>query len=53
MTVSIDGWGGARTMVFLGLVGIRTRSALDTLEWIDETQLMSSVIPLCLIFLLP
>ena len=41
------------TMDFLGLVGISTRSALDTLEWMDETQLMTTCFLLCLIFLFP
>ncbi|XP_075252155.1 uncharacterized protein LOC142344417 [Convolutriloba macropyga] len=44
-------FGSAGTTGFLGLVGIRTLSALVTLEWMDETALESSAIFLCFFFL--
>ena len=53
VTVSVGGCGGAGMIVFFGFVGMRTRSVLDTLEWIDATALMSLAFFLCLIFLFP
>ena len=38
---------------FIGFVGVRTRNALDTFEWIEQTALISSATFLCFIFLLP
>ena len=49
-----DGFcGGAGTKVLFGFTGIRTRNALVTFEWMDETALKSSAILLCFIFILP
>ena len=53
ITVSIGGCSGTRTIVLFGFVSMRTRNALQTFEWIEETALVSSAILLCLIFLLP
>ena len=51
--VSVGGFGGAGTTVFFGLFGILTRSAGDTFERIDDTQLVSLLKRLCFIFLSP
>ena len=53
VTVSVGGCGGEGTIVFFGFIGMRTRNALETFEWMDETALVSSEILLCLIFLFP
>ena len=48
-----DCFGGAVTFNFMGIVGIRCCRAWDTLECIDDTQLVWSLIRRCSIFFSP
>ena len=41
------------TLIFFGIVGMRTPRAQDTFKRIDETQLESLVLRLCFIFCHP
>ena len=52
VTVFVDGCGGAGTIVIFCFVGMRTRNALETFEWMNENALIISIL-LCLIFLFP